>query len=281
MLWGDKQITYTIDSRLPSDIKSAIPDALAKISAVADLEFVEVPIGGALAYVLHDEAVLAFGYGEGSDGFEVDVTDGSDLVGAYVAINPTHKADLGFLVLHETMHAMGAGPGFQDLYLTSPERSVLSYIPPQTALLGSDDVALLQESYGASPRGNLLTGRKVSDTISGGHGDDTLYGYEGSDLLYGNQGDDELFGDVGDTLYGGKDSDVLHGGEFMYGNMGDDIILSGGNSYLFGGQGDDTVYAQEGDIVHGNRGHDTVFVPSGRKVTLIGVENVVEGDYIL
>ncbi|HIK51462.1 MAG TPA: DUF839 domain-containing protein, partial [Oscillatoriales cyanobacterium M59_W2019_021] len=93
----------------------------------------------------------------------------------------------------------------------------------------------------------LLNGRHVE----GGQilaaiwrGDDVLTG-SGGQAVFGNQGDDELIsgGTGSNVLYGGKDDDTLTGlvNDVLLGEKGDDVLIagSGGNNTLAGGEGGD------------------------------------------
>jgi len=117
---------------------------------------------------------------------------------------------------------------------------------------GQDHLILLEGAAGAvEGRGNagrnslqgnsgnnVLDGGDMEDTLSGGAGNDTLTG-AGFDVLHGDAGNDVLRADW--TLTGGEGHDRLEGGISVWGDAGNDTMVSGaGNAELSGGLGADT-----------------------------------------
>lgn len=109
-------------------------------------------------------------------------------------------------------------------------------------LVGSQSRDLLNGNDSA----NKILGMGGGDRISAGGGNDILYGGDGDDAIFGGAGNDYIYGENGaDILHGGDGNDVIDGGprdrEFIFGELGNDILYSLGNSYFDGGPGIDTV----------------------------------------
>ena len=76
--------------------------------------------------------------------------------------------------------------------------------------LCDDDAAFFQPGFDFTPRGELVIGTDLTDTMDGLQGDDALYGVEGDDILIGGPGNDVLVGGPGDdVLTGGLGCDVF------------------------------------------------------------------------
>ena len=119
---------------------------------------------------------------------------------------------------------------------------------------GQDHLILLEGAAGAvEGRGNAgpnrIQGNSGNNVLDGGDGEDALYGGAGNDTLTG-AGSDDLHGEAGDDvlrggsagdLTGGEGHDRLEGGSWVWGDAGNDTIVSGaGNAELGGGLGADT-----------------------------------------
>ncbi|MBH0183244.1 MAG: hypothetical protein HP490_16680 [Nitrospira sp.] len=91
-----------------------------------------------------------------------------------------------------------------------------------------------------------------NDLLDGGDGNDDLHGGEGDDTLLGGAGNDRLIDDEpGYAIAGGND--ILDGGDgndVLESWMGDDVLHGGaGNDRLTDFQGGDTLYGDDGDDV--------------------------------
>jgi Ca2+-binding RTX toxin-like protein len=122
---------------------------------------------------------------------------------------------------------------------------------------------------GNEPTGNtndIIYGHQGDDTITftdsvrdstmyGGQGNDVIYGFSdsspgGRNIIYGNFGNDTILSsfDTGDTIYGGQGNDTINSFELntgaIYGNLGNDVIYGLRNNQVnyYGGQGNDTVF---------------------------------------
>ena len=150
--------------------------------------------------------------------------------------------------------------------------------------------------YGGSGN-DYLTGGSGNDEIWGGAGNDTVYGAIGDDTIYGEEGTDYLDGGVyyggygggygdyygNDYIEGGADSDSIYGdcgndtlygespgastgaADVIWGEDGNDAILSGlGNDRAYGGSGHDAIWAGAGnDTVYGGIGNDSIYGEEG------------------
>ncbi|MGZ5007343.1 MAG: calcium-binding protein [Methylobacter sp.] len=107
-----------------------------------------------------------------------------------------------------------------------------------TALRGGDD---------------LIEAGSGQDKVNGGAGNDVIIGGEDNDILAGGANDDRIYADaqisVADAIAAGN-SQTGSGlkGEWLAGNAGDDILISGiGNDVLTGGGGNDLLIGGAGD----------------------------------
>lgn len=149
---------------------------------------------------------------------------------------------------------------------------------------------------------NIIKGMSGKDTLYGNAGDDEIRGGSGNDIIIGNnlsaddkddlqetfgidlsgietseifqQGDNILYGDSGndiilsgagyDLIYGGSGNDFIWTGDgrnAAYGEDGNDILLGGSDvDRLFGDSGDDTIYGfGDDDIISGGAGKDHIY----------------------
>jgi serralysin len=141
--------------------------------------------------------------------------------------------------------------------------------------------------------------------MSGGAANDTLIGGTGADIMYGGDGIDSLTADTADVLYGGVGNDSItfgadatanaYGGagadyilatgagntstasySFIYGDEGDDTILSGtlgvGQLTAYGGSGNDLISGSDAtfDVLYGGDGADTIYAIGTGNDTIYG-----------
>ncbi|MCJ8056687.1 cadherin domain-containing protein [Shinella curvata] len=103
---------------------------------------------------------------------------------------------------------------------------------------------------------DFIHGGAGADEIHGGDGNDILRGGDGKlrggdgkDVLYGDAGDDDIDATEGDVAYGGAGNDLIRvygTGARVFGNAGDDRLVSlGGTGVLDGGEGTDIYYANQ------------------------------------
>ncbi|WNN90886.1 calcium-binding protein [Gloeocapsopsis dulcis] len=95
------------------------------------------------------------------------------------------------------------------------------------------------------------------------------------ELFFGTEADDELFANISDTVFAGAGNDIVDassggGGNRLYGDEGNDTLISGTGDYasrsargdrLFGGDGDDVLFAVQGDnLLNGGAGIDQFWI---------------------
>ena len=135
---------------------------------------------------------------------------------------------------------------------------------------------------------NIIKGMSGKDTLYGNAGDDEIRGGSGNDIIIGNNlsaGDKAaLQGTFGIDLSGIETSEILQQGDnLLYGDSGNDIILSGaGYDLIYGGSGDDFIstgagrnaaYGGDGkDIILGGSDIDRLFGDSGNDI-IFGFED--------
>jgi Ca2+-binding RTX toxin-like protein len=137
------------------------------------------------------------------------------------------------------------------------------------------------DSYIATPEGDIVDGLAGNDTLIGNTGTDTLNGGADNDLLRAGNSASTAGGN--DTLYGGQGNDTLIGAQFgfsadlLIGNADNDLLIAannGGNT-LIGGQGDDTLYGslQNGNTMNGSSGNDLLVGGLGNDTLVGGIGN--------
>lgn len=121
-------------------------------------------------------------------------------------------------------------------------------------------------------------GTKGSSTIYGGAGNDSIHGGYGSDSIFGEDGEDFLDGVEGvDTMRGGNHNDTLNansggnGGIFdqLFGDGGDDLLMSTAPAILHGGSGNDDLKAPQ-STMYGDDGDDYLFADGNGNNVLDG-----------
>lgn len=157
------------------------------------------------------------------------------------------------------------------------------------------------DSYGS----NQLNGRGGNDTLLGGH----ISAPGKADTLNGGDGDDHLEAGLldysSDKLHGGNGNDTLivgHGSNVLYGEDGDDLLVSGvggvsqqaadwldggagndtliGGRHLDGGTGDDLLRLSVSGEAFGREGHD-VFECSAVVATGQGAVEVLDFEHLI
>jgi VCBS repeat-containing protein len=206
--------------------------------------------------------------GEGNDVYVFNLGDGNDVLddtmvrgqvntvrlGAGVEIQSIEfqgDAESGDLLLHfvDGGSLRIVGVATDNVAVTCPvqrfelaDGSVLS----AQQLLGQTRIQVngMDNYWWDVPKGDLLQGTNLADSVSGYSGFDTLLGGSGNDVLDGGNGNDVLSGDGGDdTLIGGQGDDVLYGREgddtyvFNIGDGTDRLVDSSGNDILSFGAG--------------------------------------------
>lgn len=140
------------------------------------------------------------------------------------------------------------------------------------------------ENLIGSAGNDLLWGNRFENEIHGGDGNDYLNGggVSGSDRLFGDGGDDLLFGGTGnDQLTGGAGADSFMFDGSQSGNSGQDVILDyeeGADQLVF------TLTAAEPVWSAGSYNGTASLVAtygSGYSVTLVGITNVAQVDYLV
>ena len=91
----------------------------------------------------------------------------------------------------------------------------------------------------ATEGADVLQGTSIDDTFNGLGGGDQIFGGAGADTISGNGGNDAIYADS----YGsGAGADVEGTWNRLFGNTGDDLLVSGaGFDDLWGGSGNDTL----------------------------------------
>ncbi|BAY22680.1 hypothetical protein NIES2100_24430 [Calothrix sp. NIES-2100] len=238
-----------------------------------------------------------------------DILDGGDGIDAL-----SESADVNFTLTNTQLVGLGSDS------LSSIERVTLTGGVGDNTLDASGFTMGSVYLYGSVGNDTLIGGSNI-DYLYGQDGNDSLIAGAGNDILYGGLGDDIL--DGGDnidslsesanvnftltntqliglgndslsniervTLTGGVDDNTLDasgftmGSVYLYGGVGNDIVIGGsnndtlngqdgsdrlignaGNDYLYGGAGDDTLMGGAGnDLLYGQTGADIVVLVSG------------------
>ncbi|MFC5357742.1 calcium-binding protein [Azospirillum himalayense] len=90
----------------------------------------------------------------------------------------------------------------------------------------------------ATEGADTLQGTSIDDTFKGLGGGDQIFGGAGADTINGNAGDDMIYADS----YGGTGADTEGAWNKLFGDAGDDVLVSGaGFDDLWGGVGNDTL----------------------------------------
>jgi Ca2+-binding RTX toxin-like protein len=145
---------------------------------------------------------------------------------------------------------------------------------------------------------DLLVGGPLADSMFGGDGSDKITSGDTGSIVSGGPGADVLTTVAGAT-YGGAGGDIISmtGGGDLYGNEGDDDIVSilanhniypgPGRDVVLAGSGDDHVYIYDAcelaafEVLDGGFGNDTLHTPLplldllSRGVIVLNFENIV------
>lgn len=150
--------------------------------------------------------------------------------------------------------------------------------------------------YEVDVSANLLDGGSGNDYIFGGLGGDIIYGGEGVDTIRGDGGavrEEEFYmlsSEIrnkmyNDTIYGGSGDDEVYGGagsDFIYGGNGDDYIESYSQTFadgvntIYGEDGNDSIVSLGVDIVYGGDGNDSIVSSQQNKLGQEGL--IVPGE---
>lgn len=168
----------------------------------------------------------------GTDGYRVDILDGSGTVIGTITVLP------------------GSNTVWTDYSLNFDFPAAGTYTLRFTELGNNNSLGALVDDVQIK---STTTLDDVADTLSGGTGNDTIFGGAGADSVVGDAGNDSLSGDAGnDTLDGGADNDSLFGGDgvdSLVGNTGNDSLEGGtGTDSLYGGTGNDLFTIHDGDV---------------------------------
>ncbi len=172
------------------------------------------------------------------------------------------------VMMHEIGHALGLD------HFNVSDSIMNATANDGSRLLGDDDIAGIQDLYGArrwsdqseevdfkligvgqtafALGGNdTVTGTRLADLIDGGSGNDTIFGGGGNDDLRGGIGNDFILDTRGNNdVFGGNNNDTIIGGGGRLdaeGQAGDDTIIGGiGSDVLNGGIGNDTLRGDPG-----------------------------------
>ncbi|MBD1204734.1 MAG: hypothetical protein H9533_11425 [Rhodobacteraceae bacterium] len=141
---------------------------------------------------------------------------------------------------------------------------------------GGDDLLLLGDGD------DRAEGGSGSDVLFGGEGEDTLLGQDGTDNIFGGNGDDVLDSrgslerrDVPFLDLGPEDSDPFDDIDIVYGDDGNDRILTGDDAdEIYGGSGRDTVDGGiDADLIFGDGGDDVIIGGEGTDIVEGGEGN--------
>ncbi|WP_454019856.1 calcium-binding protein [Azospirillum sp. Marseille-Q6669] len=130
---------------------------------------------------------------------------------------------------------------------------------------------------------DTLQGTSIDDTFKGLGGNDQIFGGAGADTINGNAGDDMIYAD---SYGGGTGADVEGTWNKLFGDAGDDVLISGaGFDDLWGGVGNDTLTGGAGwdwFVFQPGSGVDTItdFTPGSDQIIVMSNMNGA-GDPVL
>ena len=121
---------------------------------------------------------------------------------------------------------------------------------------------------------SIISGRDLNETIIGGDGENVLDGRGGHDTIIGGAGNDTIHGGVGDdqlvatgtTPFFATGTTPFLGRDYLYGEAGNDVLVTEVLAAVYGGDGDDVLIAQgtEDDArdiqLEGGPGNDQYFI---------------------
>ena len=206
-----------------------------------------------------DTAVVIVTVGQGTRDGYVDGAVGADLIDLGYAGDPD-----GDFIDNSDALLSGDAPNDDRVRAGAGNDTVFAGLGDDSVLAGLGD----DEVYG----------EEGDDTLVGGAGADTLNGGDGSDSVTGGDGDDFIdtrgggAGPLPDRDYPGlfpADLDPANDLDTVFGNLGNDTILTGDDADLvYGGQGadridggfdDDTLYGgADSDTIIGGEGSDSI-----------------------
>ncbi|MDC6168287.1 calcium-binding protein [Paucibacter sp. XJ19-41] len=314
---GKNSLSYSFASTFSGEISGAMPftdeqkqavrDALARFSAVVDLQFSETADGDGvdLRFMLDDLRSVGMGafagYAEAATG-EIHLNSmfyaqtRTDEFGVTRTRDSLKAGEPGFkTLLHEIGHALGLKHPFEAPLLPSAENNSVNSVMSYTRVgegyateLAAFDVAALQYLYGVAGSRNTadnsynFTDRFIGDAA----GSDTFNASSetqgvtinlapGSWNHRGAKADSILaegqsfigFGSLIENAAGGSGNDQLTGS-----SAGNSLVGGGGNDTLSGVHGDDTVAGGAGAdtyVFSIGDGHDTLVESGGDSVLVI------------
>ncbi len=253
------------------EVSAVLAGVFAEWSAVADIEFIQVPDGGGAAGMGTEGDIRAFFTNLSGPfiGFAQRPGDwpgaGDFVVQSSLPIfdETTGEPDPIFQAIakHEIGHSIG---------LSHLRDEAVMNAQPSTGPLRAPDIERVQEIYGPqdgtaayalpadriefvmlnAPDGIVVTGNALGNRIVGSDAPERLVGLAGNDTLEGNAGNDTLEGGAGrDVLSGGAGADRMLGGAGV-----DTAVVTGayapgrvtlGDTVRVGGAGGDTLTGVE------------------------------------
>ncbi len=141
--------------------------------------------------------------------------------------------DIGLISFDANGNKIGTNMKLGQVSARSLESIHLSTLTDGRVIISWDT---LNETDGATVRGQIVDARTAGVSLPGSAGNDEYYGSDFNDDLNGAAGDDKLVGgDGNDTLTGGTGSDTLDGG------MGDDTYTYDAEDVIIDAGGRDTL----------------------------------------
>lgn len=246
---------------------AAVPHATAIVEAtIGQAEYFKVNVGAGETITVDIDFATATAIGMPAADLVIELLDGSGNVLASVDDSLVSDGGLG---------SFPASPGSlasYDPYLVYTAGAAATYYIRVRPFGGGQSGTFTENNtfiLNLSVTGHVTSANAVpgNDVLNGEDGDDTLFGQGGDDIINGGAGNDLIHGGSGvDTLRGGADNDTIHGGEGteenVYGDDGNDILVSGGEGHYWGGDGDDLIIAGltsgVNEFLDGGAGIDTV-----------------------
>ena len=201
--------------------------------------------------------------GDGNDSIQIDQTR--------VRFEPGLGSETGIAEIEISVNGQGGSDTLSILGTNSPD--VFDIGANGINLNGDDDIDVTLSGVELV----IVDGQNAGDIINGGGspvvGPATslpliLRGGFGLDTITGGNGNDEIDGGPqNDTLSGGRGNDritAVLGVDTVFGNDGDDILITSSALLADGGAGNDTISSSTSNtIIRGGSGDDTIIGPGG------------------